>query len=439
MASANKPTELTLRAYQVGFGDCFLLTFHYTNFDRHLLIDFGTTGLPKGLNKESHMLRVAEDIRKVCTPGNGGGEPKLHAVVATHRHADHISGFATKGNDPSSGQVIADLKPDVIVQPWTEHPKADPVTGKLTRANAKSFAFASTLQNMHAISAAVLVETQRRQLSLGKELFRELSFLGEDNIANRSAVENLMRMGKRRGAKATYVHYRTKSGLEKVLPGVKITVLGPPSLKQTETVRKQRSKDKDEFWHFTAFAEQMVVKQKSKIFPAAKTYSALRTPPFTRWFISRMKSLRGEQMLSIMRALDKVMNNTSIILLFEVGGKKLLFPGDAQIENWAYALGKPQNHKLLSDVDLYKVGHHASLNATPKTLWNLFKNRSTKKTPSQLVTVVSTMPGKHGKTANETEVPRRPLVEALKKESDYHTTQDIKSKDGPCEIIKIPV
>ena len=39
-----------------------------------------------------------------------------------------------------------------------------------------------------------------------------------------------------------------------------------------------------------------------------------------------------------MRTLDDQMNNTSLILLFEVFGKKLLFPGDAQIENWSYAL-----------------------------------------------------------------------------------------------------
>ena len=60
------------------------------------------------------------------------------------------------------------------------------------------------------------------------------------------------------------------------------------------------------------------------------------------------------------------MNNTSVILLMKAGTKKFLFPGDAQWENWAYALGK--RLKSLSDVDVYKVGHPGSLNATPKTL-----------------------------------------------------------------------
>jgi len=37
-------------------------------------------------------------------------------------------------------------------------------------------------------------------------------------------------------------------------------------------------------------------------------------------------------------ALDHAMNNTSVILLIQAGDRRLLFCGDAQIENWEYAL-----------------------------------------------------------------------------------------------------
>jgi hypothetical protein len=36
------------------------------------------------------------------------------------------------------------------------------------------------------------------------------------------------------------------------------------------------------------------------------------------------------------------------------------------------------------------------------------------------------MAGKHGSTTNETEVPRRPLVDALEAETDFFTTQSLK-------------
>ena len=75
-------------------------------------------------------------------------------------------------------------------------------------------------------------------------------------------------------------------------------------------------------------------------------------------------------MLAIVRSLDYALNNTSLILLFEIGGTRLLFPGDAQIENWSYALFDAPNHEeiqaRLAGANFYKVGHHGSLNATPE-------------------------------------------------------------------------
>lgn len=413
-----KPKSMTLRAYQVGFGDCFLLTFNYNGKtqDRHVLIDFGSTAQNKSSGKDQ-MVRVAEDIKKQT---NG----KIHAVVATHRHKDHISGFATKKNQKGSGDIIASCNPDVVIQPWTEHPKARVNAEQAPTNMTRRQSFVRSLHNMHQVSEAILVEAERRKSVLGKNLFRQLQFLGEDNISNASAVENLMRMGKRN----FYLNYGSKSGLESVLPGVKIRVLGPPNVEQSKEVKVQRSSDPDEFWQLQAMANQFVIQKNPKVFPRANTYSALVAPPFTRWLIKRMRSIRGEQMLSIVRALDKVMNNTSLILLFEVGGKKLLFPGDAQIENWSYALSKKPVKRLLESVDVYKVGHHGSRNATPKTLWSGFKKRSDKK-GKRLQTFCSTMPGKHGSATSKTEVPRKTLVDALKNESDYFTTQDLKKKD----------
>jgi len=79
-------------------------------------------------------------------------------------------------------------------------------------------------------------------------------------------------------------------------------------------------------------------------------------------------------------------------------------------------------------VDLYKVGHHGSLNATPRSLWNLFEKKGAGK--KALRSVVSTLEDVHGEEASRTEVPRRTLVAALKKETGYFTTQSVRRE--PC-------
>ena len=88
--------------------------------------------------------------------------------------------------------------------------------------------------------------------------------------------------------------------------------------------------------------------------------------------------------------------------------------------------------RLLKDVDVYKVGHHGSLNATPKTLWNAFSRRSDKEDKrGRLVTVMSTRSdSKHGHDENNTEVPRRTLGHGLKRNSAHRSTQELEADGG---------
>ncbi|HYN82229.1 MAG TPA: hypothetical protein VES88_12055 [Gemmatimonadaceae bacterium] len=380
------------------------------------------------------MQRIADDIVRQV-----GSEP--FAVVATHRHRDHISGFATAANHKGTGDKIRACNPKVVVQPWTEDPALAP---KATGPSAsdgptlRARGFTAALSNMHGIAEAAVAEAQRLDQRAPRSLVKQLAFLGQNNLANASAVKNLMTMG----AVQRYVHFGSKSGLERFLPGVKTRVLGPPTLEQSDKIGTQRSKDQDEFWHLQALAQTYVrwatagradasgesyPRSEAELFPDAARLES-RLPPYARWFVPRIRALRAEQMLGIVRSLDDALNNTSVILLFEVRGKKFLFPGDAQIENWQFALSKPAIRRLLRKVDFYKVGHHGSLNATPKTLWNLFERKtSLDKVRSRLRTAVSTMKGKHGDSRRGTEVPRRKLIEALEQSSNFTTTQTIKA------------
>jgi hypothetical protein len=434
-----RPTELTIRSYQVGFGDCFLATFHYPAAgarkaeDRHVLIDCGSTGKPK---RGPTLKEIAEQVAVDC-----GGE--LTAIVATHRHADHISGFATNTKGDAPGDVIRRLKPKLVMQPWTEHPQlpknAQTLPAKL-KTNGKAFGASTValgLDSMHQVAASVLREVGRNGHSLSKSMRDQLAFLGEENLKNLPAVKNLIAMGKK--GRAEYLSYGDKTHLSRLLPGVKIHVLGPPTPKQYPAVAKQRSKDANEFWHLMGVSTRHLAGASAAPFAGSKAYARTAHPRETRWLIDRIRALHGAQRLALVRALDDAMNNTSLILLLEIGRKRFLFPGDAQIENWRYALedapDAEANRKLLAGTDFYKVGHHGSLNATPKTLWKLFKKRGAKSKTGRLQSAVSTMLGKHGSTAAKTEVPRRPLVDALKRESKLWTTQDLKSRKVKSHVI----
>jgi len=98
--------QMRVRMYRQGLGDCFLLSA--TDADRvawHVLVDCGVLlGTP---DAAATMHEVAADILAVT-----GGH--LDAVVATHEHWDHISGFL------QAEDVFTQLTIDTAWLAWTE-------------------------------------------------------------------------------------------------------------------------------------------------------------------------------------------------------------------------------------------------------------------------------------------------------------------------------
>jgi hypothetical protein len=401
------PTKIRLRMYKVGFGDCFLLTFDYEKGPRHVLIDFGSTRLPDGVD----MKRVAADIEETC-----GHDPV--AIVATHRHKDHISGFAGP-----TWPSIERLNVARVIQPWTEQPDLardatgpDDVPG--TRAHVRALA------KMHERAHEAL-ELLPRLTMLPRAVREEIEFIADDNLGNAEAVKNLASFGD----KCQYVHYGTKKPFGAHLPGVKVHVLGPPTLDQTSTIKKYARRS-DEYWALSAALPLVdkAIAGTSSSGPPLATRSD-RAPLHTEWLRKRLDVTDAERLLGIVRSLDKWMNNTSVILLFEVGEARLLFPGDAQVESWSYALSQPDVREQLKTVSLYKVGHHGSLNATPKSMWKEFARLGSKDDDARLIACLSTLKGAHGEKEHNTEVPRERLVRALKQRSDLRSTLDLKKDE----------
>jgi hypothetical protein len=413
-----QPNKVEVRMYNVGFGDCFLLSFRYDRprADQHILIDFGTVG------GKADMKAVANAIKEDC-----GG--KLYAVVATHRHRDHISGFSDAAGEGSTGAIIASCTPEVVLQPWTENPsagaddKSAPVLSRNGTASRRSFT--ASLNAMNSFADTALKYAQRLRGDKGRP--GTLERLAENNTKNADAVMNLRKMGKRR---PRFLEFGSPSGLEnkRLLPGVKVHVLGPPNLREWN-IRKYAKKS-DEYWlssMYWGLQDRACGLDGGKLlFPHQPRYEKGEHPIHTRWFTERADAALKSNALGIVTLLDDFLNNTSLILLFEVRGKKLLFPGDAQLENWSYALDQEGIKELLRDVDLYKVGHHGSRNATPKMLWELFDKRKRR----VLETMMSTSSGVYHRS-EEGKVPSANLVNALESQSKLKDTRKLKRKRGP--------
>jgi hypothetical protein len=433
VARRTLPERVSVRMYQVGFGDCFLVTCSYPRplsdgrRERQLLFDFGSTHNPRGQD-----LDMAEVASRIATDCHG----KLDVVITTHRHKDHISGFA---NDQAAA-IIEHLEPALIVQPWTENPKAaSSATGPVGRESKRLL---TALAAGDRFAADLTQSVLRRPRGLRGDLIE----LAVDQLRNAKASNRLNTWASERDGE--YLYAGSASKISQVVPGLEVEVLGPPTVDQHPDVVNQRSRD-PEYWmlyrglvqssglssllgsHDTGSEDDADDSEQIGQQPGIAPDSLLAIPAGpARWLATRLQRQQLHSLQRIVRDLDDALNNTSLLLLLTVGSRRLLFPGDAQIESWRYTLQTLDRdtrlRQRLADVDLYKVGHHGSRNATPRSLVKLWTGER------PLAALLSTRPGTHGTTA-ATAVPRATLVAALEARADVHSTADL-TKGGAITV-----
>src|SRR5262249_25103375 len=176
LVSSATPTGIGVRMYQVGFGDCFVLSFHYdAPLDdgrdvRHVLFDFGSTRWPK--LHEGRYVDIADDIA-AHTAG------KLDALVITHRHKDHLGGFGNK----QAAAKLALLQPKAVVRPWTENPTAAAGATGPAFVGERSFRYVRSLDQAQAFAEVIASSIDQEERG-----FRgDLRDVAEEQLKNRSA------------------------------------------------------------------------------------------------------------------------------------------------------------------------------------------------------------------------------------------------------------
>jgi hypothetical protein len=398
--------------YQVGFGDCFLVSFLYPapvdgRSDRHVLIDFGSTRrAPQGIAPEAVAHLIAEH-------SNG----QLDVLVVSHRHKDHLSGFSAD----AAAAVIDGLSPRLVLRSWTEDPTAPADAPGPSALGERSRQFLRGIQGGQGLAAALVGAIPERS----RGLLGGLRGFALDQLANQEALQRLD--GWAANGAGRYLHAGSPSGIEELIPGLRVRVLGPPTLEQWPEIARQRAEDPEYWMLYRRVVDEGAFEELAAATQAVERERAVPGDVGPeRWLIQRMRRQELGSLLRIVRILDDVLNNTSLILVFEVGDKRMLFPGDAQIENWNFALkNAPDAEELreaLARVDLYKVGHHGSRNATPRTLFGLWTEGDARERP--MVGLLSTLSGVHGET-EATRVPRATLVAALEERMSLLSTEGL--------------
>ncbi len=373
--------EIRIRAYIVGFGDCILLSLPDGNKTRHLLFDFGRA--PNDSASLERFPAIAADIKKEC-----GG--RLDLLVMTHEHLDHMEGFYRER------EVFNSMTVDRVWMSLPSHPKY-----------YSDFPKAKLQKKLRAGLTAFAADARRNGLVLHPGFISLL----QNNVANTDRVEYLRKLGKKPVAYLA----RGKS----VSPGfsnIKIRVLAPEP-----DVSVYYSASARENAMTAALAAASGTQDESEgltwTFPDVPRATANQLGGVSRSDFERLRRSIREDGVAMARFIDRAQNNTSLCLMIEAGGKRLLLPGDAELESWD-VMKKKCAAEFKKPVDFLKVSHHGSHNGTPLELLDSLLPVRRKQSAQVLVSTKKNVYG----TKNP--VPDTSLLDELARRSRKVVTTD---------------
>jgi hypothetical protein len=411
--------SVRIRMYRQGLGDCFLITFRKPDGTKtNVVIDCGVlTGSPKG----SDRIKLAVENIKEETGG------AIDLLVATHEHADHLSGFN------QARETWEQIHIKMTWMAWTEDLTSPAVKAQKDRQATRLTAVLGGMDKLSSLwkgSNVLGLTDSALKLEGGASSLRGLLDFALDEDDDPADLLNPKLAGSELSGPARALKYlkeRAGKDLEychpkqapRPLPGrddVTVYVLGPPDgplLRYQDPDRPGegylvRSGPTDDASFGLAVADAALFGQKDAT-------AAAPFDPFYQLKIEDVKAapdgigLMGEahtffeehygfqdldteayrridhDWLNLAEAMAlshiSYVNNTSLALAFELveGGPVLLFPGDAQIGSWlswkdlSWEVGSGPDKRtikgpdLLKEVVFYKVGHHGSHNATLKS------------------------------------------------------------------------
>jgi beta-lactamase superfamily II metal-dependent hydrolase len=383
---------VTVRMYNVGFGDCFLVTLEATDRNYRILFDCGrlagsVPNTADELRFEAVIARLVDDLRE--KDEHGVERRRIDLLIVTHRHRDHVHGF-------SKTELWNDVEVGEVWMPWVEDPsnrharalveKQEQLARRTFRA-LKALRAAAGNGSNHALDSAAEIAYNATSNATAMKLLHE-------GLKTDHKNRFLPRLG-------YFPESLTTAELSGRIPeGVTMHVLGPSRDPDVMT-----SLDPPDGSAYEPFERKTATEHHDE---ADDDADAAEVPePFgvtwvvkaREYSVGAVERRRVEQLaiagavspLEMVYRLDRSINGTSLVVVIEVGDVKLLFPGDAQWGTWNAILQNAETRRLVEYATLYKVGHHGSHNATPKDyVENLIGD---KPRPTSLVSVARTRYG----------------------------------------------
>jgi beta-lactamase superfamily II metal-dependent hydrolase len=350
--AATRQTDHTvsIRMYNMGFGDAFLVTVRRGDDRWRMLVDCGVHAQGQARPLAKSVQTIVDDL----TADADGGHPHLDVIVATHHHADHIAGFAL---DAWNAVTV-----DEVWVPFVEDDD-DPDAKALRKQQTDA---ANKLQ------ALVADRTSRLDSGAWPAALSVAHDFAVNSSGNETATNRLLgqqQLGFAAPHRVRYLPSVTPEDnvIDATVPDVRVHVLGPS---RDPAQLKRMDPPKAAGW-LTLQAEDDAGERVGPLFDPhfVMDDDELEQHPglaSARRQLGRLDRVDDEALLAAASVLEGAVNNTSIFFVLDVAGTHFLFPGDAQEGAWDHVLDDDEARALVQDAAFYKISHHGSHNGTPK-------------------------------------------------------------------------